>query len=123
LSDLSGNRLANAPEFTVALFADHTIDMGGNGAIDLSADLNFQDEVFFTEFNNDDARQEAFAMANASVTYRSPGDTWSVSVWGKNIFDKYALANTIITAPLYGFVSVGSLRPPRTYGVTVGFDF
>ncbi len=123
LSDLSGNRLANAPEFTFAFFADHTIELGDKGFIDLSADLNFQDRVFFTEFNNDDATQKAFAMVNASVTYRAPGDAFSVSLWGRNLFDTYALANTIITAPLYGFVSVGSLRPPRTYGVTVGYDF
>lgn len=123
LSDLSGNRLANAPKFTVAVFGDHTIDLGSSGSIDLSADLNFQDEVFFTEFNNDDARQEAFAIANASVTYRSPGKGWFASVWGKNLFDKEVLANTIIASPLYGYVSVGSLRPPRTYGITLGYDF
>ncbi|GMM92176.1 TonB-dependent receptor [Qipengyuania sp. MTN3-11] len=123
LSDLSGNQLANAPDFTVAVFADHTIELGSSGSIDLSADVNFQDEVFFTEFNNRDARQEAFAIANASITYRSPDERYSLSFWGKNIFDNYVLANTIITAPLYGFVSVGSLRPPQTYGVTLGFDF
>lgn len=123
LADLSGNRLANAPEFTFAMFADHTVDLGNNGAIDLSADVNYQGQVYFTEFNNADATQKAFAMVNASVTYRSPGDKWSVSVWGRNLFDKYALANTIITAPLFGFVSVGSLRPPRTYGVSVGYNF
>lgn len=123
LSDISGNSLANAPDFTVAVFADHTIELGGAGELDLSADLSFQDEVFFTEFNNRDARQDAFAIVNASVKYRSPGDTFSVSVWGKNLFDEYVLANTIVTAPLYGFVSVGSLRPPRTYGLTLGFDF
>ncbi|MXP10592.1 TonB-dependent receptor [Altererythrobacter halimionae] len=123
LSDLSGNRLANAPEFTVAIFADHRIELGDNGSIDLAADLNFQDDVFFTEFNNRDAQQSAFAMANASITYRSPDDSWSVAVWGKNITDEFVLANTIIAAPLYGSVSVGSLRPPRTYGVTLGYDF
>lgn len=123
LADLSGNRLANAPEFTVAVFGDHTIDLGTSGTIDLSADLNFQDEVFFTEFNNYDARQEAFAIVNASVTYRSPGESWFVSAWGKNLFDKEVLANTIIASPLYGYVSVGSLRPPRTYGITLGYDF
>ena len=123
LSDLSGNRLANAPEFTVAMFADHTIDLGNSGSIDLSADLNFQDEIFFTEFNNNDARQEAFTIVNASVTYRSPGESWFASLWGKNLFDNEVLANTIIASPLYGFVSVGSLRPPRTYGITLGYDF
>ncbi|WP_459789437.1 TonB-dependent receptor [Alteriqipengyuania sp. 357] len=123
LSDLSGNKLANAPTVTVAAFADHTIELGDGGSIDLSADVNFQDEIFFTEFNNQDARQEAFAIANASVTYRTAGGRWSASAWAKNIFDKEVLANTIIASPLYSFVSVGSLRPPRTYGITLGYDF
>lgn len=123
LVDLSGNRLANAPKYTVAAFVDQRFDLGSTGFLDLSADINLQDEVFFTEFNNNDARQEAFAMVNASITYRSPDERWSVALWGKNLTDKYALANTIIAAPLYSFVSVGSLRPPRTYGVTLGVDF
>jgi len=123
LVDLSGNRLSNAPKFTVAAFADQRFDLGGSGFLDLSADINLQDEVFFTEFNNADARQEAFALVNASITYHSPDERWSLALWGKNLTDKYALANTIISAPLYSFVSVGSLRPPRTYGVTLGVDF
>lgn len=123
LSDLSGNRLSNAPEFSVALFADYRLDLNGAGAIDFSADVNLQDEVFFTEFNNQDARQESFVLANASVTYHSPGERWSAALWARNLFDTYAAANNIITAPLYGFVRVGSLRPPRTYGVTLGVDF
>lgn len=32
-------------------------------------------------------------------------------------------ANNIVTAPLYGQVRVGSMMPPRTYGLTVGYDF
>lgn len=123
LVDLSGNRLSNAPKYTVAAFVDQRFNLGNSGFLDLSADINLQDEVFFTEFNNNDARQEAFALVNASITYRSPDERWSLALWGKNLTDKYALANTIIAAPLYSFVSVGSLRPPRTYGVTLGVDF
>lgn len=123
LVDLSGNRLSNAPKYTVAAFVDQRFNLGNSGFLDLSADINLQDEVFFTEFNNNDARQEAFALVNASITYRSPDERWSLALWGKNLTDKYALANTIISAPLYSFVSVGSLRPPRTYGVTLGVDF
>jgi len=123
LVDLSGNRLSNAPKYTVAAFVDQRFNLGNSGFLDVSADINLQDEVFFTEFNNNDARQEAFALVNASITYHSPDERWSLALWGKNLTDKYALANTIIAAPLYSFVSVGSLRPPRTYGVTLGVDF
>ena len=121
--DISGNRLANAPELTVAAFADHRMELGSTGFLDLSADINLQDEVFFTEFNNNDARQESFFLVNASATWRSADERLSLSVWGRNLTNEFALANTIITAPLYGFVSVGSVRPPRTYGITLGFDF
>ncbi|MXP29462.1 TonB-dependent receptor [Porphyrobacter algicida] len=123
LSNLAGNHLSNAPTFTVAAFADHIVELGKAGTLKLSGDINFQDEVFFTEFNNRDARQPAFALINASITYRTADDHWSLSLWGKNLTDKYALANTIISAPLYSYVSVGSLRPPRTYGLTLGYDF
>lgn len=123
ISDLSGNQLSNAPEWTVAMFADYRVELGNSGSIDLSADVNLQDEVFFTEFNNQDARQSSFIVANASVTYRSPEDRWSLSLWGRNLFDTFAIANNIIAAPLYGNVRVGSLRPPRTYGATLGFNF
>lgn len=123
LVDISGNQLANAPEWTVAAFADHRLELSSAGFLDLSGDINLQDEVFFTEFNNNDARQESFVLVNASATWRSVDERFSVAVWGRNLTDKYALANTIIAAPLYSFVSVGSLRPPRTYGITLGYDF
>ena len=123
LVDLSGNQLANAPEFTVAAFADHRMELDSAGFLDLSADINLQDEVFFTEFNNQDARQGSFFLVNASATWRSPDESWSFAVWGRNLTNEFALANTIIAAPLYSFVSVGSVRPPRTYGITLGYDF
>ncbi len=43
--------------------------------------------------------------------------------WVRNATDKFALANNIISAPLYANVRVGTLMPPRTYGVTFGYQF
>jgi iron complex outermembrane receptor protein len=123
LSDLSGNRLANAPKFTAAAFVDQHVDLGNSGALDLSADIHLQDEIFFTEFNNRDARQEPSTLINARIVYHFPDEKTSLALWGKNLTNKYMQANTIIAAPLYGSVSVGTLRPPRTYGLTFGLDF
>ena len=67
--------------------------------------------------------QKAYGLLDAQIGFALPGDRLRAWIWGKNLTDKYALANTIISAPLYSFVSVGSLRPPRTYGVTLGVDF
>ncbi len=59
-----------------------------------------------------------YAVVNASLGVRS-AQGWSVSFWAKNLFDKYywsavaSNANVVVRFP----------NPPRTYGLTVGFDF
>jgi len=121
--DLSGNQLPNAPEFTLAVFADYRTELGNAGYLDLSFDANYQDDVFFTEFNNQDGFQEGYVILNARATYTTADEQFAVSVWGRNLTDEYIVANNITTAPLYGFVRVGSIRPPRTYGVTLSVNF
>lgn len=123
ISDLSGNQLPNAPEYTAAIFADYLMDLGDSGELGFSIDVNYQDEVYFTEFNNRDASQDAFINVNGSVKFTPTSDKWSVSLWGRNLTDEYVVANNITAAPLYGFVRVGSLRPPRTYGMTFNTTF
>jgi iron complex outermembrane receptor protein len=119
---LTGNRLSNAPEFSLRASTDYTIPIG-DASLNLRADVNWQDRVFFTEFNNADATQAPYATVNAGIRYSSANDRWSVDVWGRNLTDKFIIANNIVTAPLYNSIRVGSLAPPRTYGVTLGVNF
>lgn len=123
LVSLKGNRLPNAPKYSAGLGADYVMSLGRSGTLDWQGDANYQSEVFFTEFNNQDARQKAFTLFNASLTYKPLSERFSISAWGRNLSNRYVIANNIVAAPLYGNVRVGSLRPPRTYGVTLGAKF
>jgi iron complex outermembrane receptor protein len=122
LVNLAGNRLSNAPEFSFRASTDYTIPIG-DASINLRADLNWQDRVYFTEFNNADATQAAFTTINAGIKYTSANGMWSVDAWGRNLTNEFIVSNNIITAPLYSSVRVGSMAPPRTYGVTLGLNF
>jgi iron complex outermembrane receptor protein len=122
LADLSGKRLPNAPKFSFGAGFSYGVPIG-TGKIVIDGDMSYQSKVYFTEFNNYDAEQKSYALFNAGATYHSPGDRWTLGVWGKNLTDKYAVANNIITAATFAFVRVGSLTPPRTYGVTAGYNF
>jgi iron complex outermembrane receptor protein len=122
LVDLSGNRLPNAPRFSVG--GGFTFDVPiGDGRITLNGDGKWQSKVYFTEFNNRDAEQSAYFMANAGLTYHSPNDRWSLGGWVKNIGNEFVIANNIIAAATFAYPRVGSLMPPRTYGATLGFNF
>ena len=120
---LAGKRLSNAPEWSFRAGADYDIPIGGSGKLNLRADVNWQDRVYFTEFNNADATQAPYALVNAGLKYTAENGKWSIDVWGRNLADKLVFTNNIITAPLFSSVRVGSVAPPRTYGVTLGVDF
>ncbi len=123
LVNLKGNRLSNAPEFTVRGGANYDIPLGDKGKINIRGDVNWQDRVYFTEFNNADATQAPFASVNAGVRYTTASGRWSLDLWGRNLTDHFIITNNIVSAPLYSSVRVGSLAPPRTYGVTASVNF
>mgnify|MGYP000874613336 FL=1 len=61
---------------------------------------------------------KAYSVVNASLGLKSEKG-WSASIWAKNLFDKYywsavaSNANVVVRFP----------NPPRTWGLTIGYEF
>ncbi len=121
ITDLSGNTLPNAPESTAKLGLTWEGAVGG-GTLTVRGEAYYQDDVYFTEWNREDAYQKSYEQINASVDY-SWNDQWLLSLWGRNLSDEEVMSNNIITAPLYDSLRVGAVLPPRTYGGTVTYQF
>ena len=121
--NLAGNTLANAPQYTLRLGATYDWPLGDYGDLSLHAEGNYQSKVYFTEFNNSDAYQGGRAIYDASVRYTPPNGHWTLDLWAKNLTDRFVIANNIVAAATFGFVRVGSLLPPRTFGATLGYKF
>ena len=122
ITDLSGNTLPNAPEYTAKLGLTWQTEMG-DGLFRVHGEAYYQDEVYFTEWNRADAYQDSYEQYNANIDYEFGGGDWLVSVWGRNLADEEVISNNIITAPLYDSLRVGSMLPPRTYGASLRFNF
>jgi iron complex outermembrane receptor protein len=58
---------------------------------------------------------------DARVTYSAPGERFFVNLWGKNLTDEDILTTTF-PIPLSGAI-VATWAPPRTYGITAGYNF
>lgn len=121
-TDLSGNTLPNAPEYTAKIGLTYETDVG-NGQLRIHGEAYYQDEVYFTEWNREDAYQDSYEQYNANIDYQFGGEAWMVSVWGRNLSDEEVISNNIITAPLYDSLRVGSMLPPRTYGASLRYNF
>jgi iron complex outermembrane receptor protein len=58
---------------------------------------------------------------NANISVTSPDGRWTVNAWGKNLTDETIYVGTFILNS--SRTNAGFLAPPRTYGVTVGYNF
>ena len=122
--NVAGNYLDNAPPYTARVALDYTVPLVGNaGKLKFRAEDAYQGRVYFTEFNNADATQPGYGLINGSAGWESVDQHWTVNGWVRNAANKFAIANDIISAPLYSNVRVGTLMPPRTYGLTLGYKF
>lgn len=118
--DISGNRLPNAPSFTLTGSFDQDIAIG-SGKITAHADAKYSSKYYFSAFNLDDISTDNFVIANASLGYEPDHGGWKIIAFVRNIFDKnvlaYAQQNFVSHTNNYQF------QPPRTYGVRASVNF
>jgi len=120
--DLSGNVLPKAPEFKASVGARYSVPLSF-GRLDLRADYTWQDRIFFNAYNDLFARQSAYSWIKARATLNNIDETVSLSAYVDNLTNEVVRSNAGYTGDIVGGFLVGSLAPPRTYGVEVSYRF
>lgn len=116
-ADAAGNMIVNAPRLTYTVSASHDLPTS-IGTFTTSVNMNYRGKTFVDPANR-------FALptrylVNATERWTSSDGHLFASIWVKNLFDKrydYAI-NILAPAGL-----VGQTAPPRTYGLSAGFQF
>lgn len=118
--DCSGKPTVNSPEWAVNVGYERTFQLGGNLSLVAGGRANLETSRFMNSNYRPEEKQGGFVMADAFLTLES-GAGWSITGFINNITDEEVLARAG-TRPILDF-PVGTLRPPRTYGVRVGYSF
>lgn len=117
----SPRKLANAPEesFNASLAWD--VPLGDRGDLRLFTDYSYEGD-HFKEIVNIPLLEITNNMWNARVTWTSPGQTYSVSLWGKNLSDEVYIVDTLGAGAALGW-GVEVVGMPRTYGLSARVQF
>lgn len=119
LIDASGNRPQLTSKFSYGIGADYTVDTS-MGEFQATVDYSHHSSFFWDQANGPELKQRAYGLLDARLRF-SPSPRYSVSVWGKNLTDeKYAAFATSLSGPT-GFPYIAGA--PRTYGVSLNFEF
>jgi iron complex outermembrane receptor protein len=119
LHDCSGNALRNAPRATLTLGYEHRIPIG-DGSVTLRADTRFSSEYFNDDTNSALFRQGGYTRSGLSARYDAADYKYYVSAWVRNLENRNVMASRF---PAVVGSSYGYMAPPRTVGMSVGYQF
>lgn len=126
-ADFSGNRLANAPDWSYSLGGQYVVDLGNGGEVLLRTDFAWRDTVDFKRNNLPQFRSDTYSLLNARASYISPNKLWELSVYGTNLTNnRYATYITVgrnAAGAADPSVPVTVFGEPRQYGVQLRRNF
>jgi len=127
--------LRRAPDITASIGGDYTLETA-IGRFVLASEFRYIDPyqttinptkgpfgvILLPAQNDPRGRTDAQNLLDASLTWAGEisGTKLRATVFGRNLLDDRGLNSGLPVAQLFTF---GIARPPRTYGVTLGFDF
>ena len=102
-----------------SLGAQYEADLGADiGTLTPRVDVSYTPGYCGNFTCDPNVKVDSYTIANARLTYRSPGEAWSVALEATNLFDKYYYVNKFAT-----FYVDGQPGRPREVAVTVRRNF
>ncbi|WP_296590549.1 TonB-dependent receptor [Methylophaga sp.] len=118
--NVEGRRQAHAPAYQFTLGSEVYLNPNWT----FRANIEGKDEFYFS--NSHDSKSGSYVITNASLQYQK--QSWKFTLWGRNLFDKDYYTRGFFfdnTPPNY----VGNENTykqygdPRTFGMTVSYDY
>lgn len=119
--DCSGRPQINSPKWTFNAAYEHTFELPGDLKLVGGARTRIESGRFLSTEYLPEQYQKAYRSSDAYLTLSGPKDLWSITGFVNNLENRtiYAGSNLRPVAP----VVFNILRPPRTYGVRLGFHY
>ncbi len=118
-TDASGNRLVNAPRWTLSGAANWTLPLPTPGTTKLGVDAQYSSAIYSNALNRPQDRIRGSTFVNALLSWEAPGAHWGASLSVKNIFEtKTPQAVTYTPSSGIWYFVTGD---PRTALVTLSY--
>ena len=123
---VEGNTLAQSPENKVSMNVSYRFDMEDGSYLLPTISYSWRDKFYESFFNNSSELSKAYDNVDARLNWYSPNETFSITAWVRNAFDKEQ--STSVGANSFRVADNGQYQtfaytPPRMVGVDLKFHF
>jgi iron complex outermembrane receptor protein len=108
-----------SPKWNGSLGATYTFPLAG-GEASASAQYTYTAKKWGNYTQSPSERLPSVSLVNAAVSWSPANANWSISAWGRNLFDKRYVAMALDVPPLF---TEGVLGNPRQFGIDFDFKF
>ncbi|WP_084491253.1 TonB-dependent receptor [Sphingobium ummariense] len=122
VGDCRGFQMARVPKFTGTASYQHNFAMPNSANLTLGGSVTYSSGRWITIDFIPAARQDAYAVVDADLTYHAADDRWSVGIFGRNL-TKTVYYNGGVQASFVGGLLAADIAAPRTYGIRANFRF
>ncbi|WP_375209392.1 TonB-dependent receptor [Hyphomonas jannaschiana] len=119
--DYSGNKMPQAPEFSLTGRGAYTIDLDSGFQITPSVDVSYRSKVYFDSTNRERLSDPELWLVGAELSILTPGGHVEGGLWGRNLTDEAYLtsANPIDSLG----VDLLTYSRPRSVGVFLRYRY
>ena len=116
---LRGNELPNAPDSTLKLAAEYTVEMGNGWTVRPRLDFYTQSGFHSREFNIAADEVDTWQQLDASIQMTHPDRDLTVTAFVKNVTDEDSITWLEVNSNLVGSFRSAFLLDPRTFGINL----
>ncbi len=120
-TDQSGNTLPMQPKHKLALTVGYDRPLGDLGTMSLLMTYSYTDEQYPDIANLSFNTIPSYDRWDASATWTSNDDAWSVTLFAQNLADEISVVEFIPVTTNGGGASMGTLSNPRRFGLSVNW--
>jgi iron complex outermembrane receptor protein len=121
--NLSGNWLPQTPRYSLNLGIQYAAEIGA-GKLTPRIEYQAVGKTYYTPFNLENTAQKPYGITNAYISFEH--GNWTATAFVRNLTNEKVASGLFNQSGIFGggggYIS-GRLLPPRTYGLTVGYDF
>lgn len=120
---LKGNKLPNAPDWTLSLGAQYTFEFSNGWQAVIRGDYYRQADSYARIFNTTTDKLKGYENINATLTVSNEAWGLDVQLYGKNLTDESPITDLYLTDDSSGLYNNTFTTEPRQYGIAVTKKF
>jgi iron complex outermembrane receptor protein len=120
--DCSGFQVARIPKVSATASYDHVFPLADGAEVTAGARVKYSSSRWIGIDFIPSERDGAYTVLDLDLTYRSPDDSWSLGLFGRNLTESVYYTGGSQTAFNTGLFAA-NIGAPRTYGVRAGVNF